>query len=450
MLLPVLLYMAYGCTGFLTVKPQGEVIPSTDEEFAAIIHYHLNEIEGGGDELIIGNMETIARLEGCADDLDANISAGNNLASYAGELINQRMSAYRDSYSVIRDCNIVIDNLKGRDTPEARGALAAAYAIKGIVYYNLMKEFCPAWGDGSEEGLPIVENFDVDDRPVRSTLAQTAQYAVSLFDKALAERSDDPKFIFTPWIIKAFKAKTLFWAEQWEEAIPVCEDILGGCGKEIASREAFASMISSDAVTSEVLLKSHINNASELNWYFSYISGYIASRPAGRSFVSLFGDNPSADIRYGVSLDAKRCNAKLAERRIRLSEILLTLAECYVHTGETGKALNLVNSLRDRRIEGATPLTAENLPPVRTSDRIKEDATGKPVTPLLQAVMDERRKELFMEGDRWWELKRNGSPEWWVITNGLKYTTRKYLYTAPLYKGDTELNKALKQNDGYE
>ena len=70
-----------GCTGFLTVKPQGEVIPSTDEEFAAIIHYHLNEIEGGGDEYIIGNMETVARLEGCADDLDANILPGTNLAS---------------------------------------------------------------------------------------------------------------------------------------------------------------------------------------------------------------------------------------------------------------------------------------------------------------------------------------------------------------------------------
>ena len=439
-----------GCTGFLTVKPQGEVIPSTDEEFAAIIHYHLNEIEGGGDEFIIGNMETIARLEGCADDLDANILPGTNLASYSGELINQRMSAYRESFEVIRDCNIVIENLKGRDTPTAKGVMAAAYSIKGIVYYNLMKEFCPAWGDGSELGIPIVETFDVESRPLRPTLSQTAEYAVAQFDKALAQGSTDPKYIFTPYIIKAFKAKTLFWAEKWDEAIPVCEDILSNSGKKLCDRESFATMMSSDAPVSEILLKSHINNASELNWYFSYIKGYISSRPAGKAFVSLFGENPEDDVRFKVSLDSKRFNTKLPEMRIRLSEILLTLAECYVHSNRAGDAIDLLNSLRSHRIRNAEPLSLDTLPEVRTGDRISVDAMGKPVSKALQAVFDERRKELFMEGDRWWELKRNGSPEWWVVTGGLKYTTRKYLYTAPIYKGDTELNPAMKQNEGYE
>ena len=77
------------------------------------------------------------------------------------------------------------------------------------------------------------------------------------------------------------------------------------------------------------------------------------------------------------------------------------------------------------------------------------DALGNPVTPLLQAILDERRKEMFMEGDRWFELKRNGRPEWWVISNGLKYTTRKYLYTAPISKDDIDLNPGLEQNPGY-
>ena len=55
-----------------------------------------------------------------------------------------------------------------------------------------------------------------------------------------------------------------------------------------------------------------------------------------------------------------------------------------------------------------------------------------------------------MEGDRWFELKRNGRPEWWIINNGLKYTTRKYMYTAPVYKGDVDLNPDFRQNPGYE
>jgi hypothetical protein len=133
-----------------------------------------------------------------------------------------------------------------------------------------------------------------------------------------------------------------------------------------------------------------------------------------------------------------------------MGEIYLMAAEAACHRGRTEEALRLLNDLRQARIEDAVPLTEATLPPVREGDRITEDAEGAPVTPLLQAIFDERRKELYMEGDRWFELKRNGRPEWWVISNGLKYTTKKYLYTAPIYKQDCELNPDMKQNPGYE
>ena len=33
------------CRNYLNVQPQGKVIPTTDEEFAAIIDNHINEID---------------------------------------------------------------------------------------------------------------------------------------------------------------------------------------------------------------------------------------------------------------------------------------------------------------------------------------------------------------------------------------------------------------------
>ena len=142
-------------------------------------------------------------------------------------------------------------------------------------------------------------------------------------------------------------------------------------------------------------------------------------------------------------------NIKIPECKIRLSEIVLMLSESYYHSGNKNKALSIINQLRHNRIEGVSPYSQETLPPVRISNRIIEDCTGTPVTPLLQVIFDERQKELYMEGDRWFELKRNGRPEWWIINNGLKYTTRKYLYTAPIYKSDIELNPNMVQNPGY-
>jgi hypothetical protein len=91
------------------------------------------------------------------------------------------------------------------------------------------------------------------------------------------------------------------------------------------------------------------------------------------------------------------------------------------------------------------------LPPVDSTSLIRQDATGRPLTPLIQAILNERRKELYLEnGDRWFELKRHGRPEWWVARDGMKYWTRKYMYTWPIDVLDLDLQPGLIQNPGYE
>ena len=91
----------------------------------------------------------------------------------------------------------------------------------------------------------------------------------------------------------------------------------------------------------------------------------------------------------------------------------------------------------------------DNLPEV-FKQNITTDATGTPLTKLMSAILCERRKELFLEGDRWFELKRNGRPEFWIAANGKKYVTEKYLYTVPIPKSDVNLFPGLIiQNPGY-
>ncbi len=438
-----------GCTRYLSVQPQGEVIPTTDEEFAAIMHTRIREMEGGEDEYVIGNMDVLIRLEGCADDLDANITVGKNLPSYAGEIINKMQSVYRYSWEIVRDCNIVIENIAGRESETAKGALTAAYAMKAICYYNLLRTFCEAPSDPERQlGLPVVDRFDITARPEREFLSYTAGYIERLFDSALAQGPQDGLWYFTEWIIKAYKARLLFWMEDWSGAAALCKDIIEHSGLKLSTIAEFPDMIGqvSDR-KGEVIVRSHINNSSELDWYFSAIKSYVKSRPASTSLVALF--DKTADVRYACSLNNKRIAQKVPEMRLRLAEIYLMMAECQAHLGQDGLALDYLNELRANRITGAADLTSATLSPVRTGERITEDALGNALTPLMQAIFDERRRELFLEGDRWFELKRNGCPQWWIISNGLKYTTKKYLYTAPIYKGDVDLNPNIKQNEGY-
>lgn len=159
-LLISILYLG-GCKGYLDVQPQGKVIPKTDEEFASIMHNRINDIEGGGDEYVIGNMDAILKYEAFADNLDANVATGN-IPAYCGDKINSRQTDWRMTFEIIRDCNIVIENMEGRTSDVAKGTLAAAYAMKGICYYNLMRDFCQAWEAGRENdlpGIPIVRKI---------------------------------------------------------------------------------------------------------------------------------------------------------------------------------------------------------------------------------------------------------------------------------------------------
>ena len=61
---------------------------------------------------------------------------------------------------------------------------------------------------------------------------------------------------------------------------------------------------------------------------------------------------------------------------------------------------------------------------------------------------------MYLEGDRWFELKRNGCPEFTVLTDQIgiwqKYTMKAYMYTFPINKDDVDLKDYLKQNEGYE
>lgn len=171
-------------------------------------------------------------------------------------------------------------------------------------------------------------------------------------------------------------------------------------------------------------------------------------RPVDPGFVKLFVEK-RRDIRYTSYFDKNLLNTKSIAMRVRSAEFALILAEAYAHKGEISEALKYLNELRSKRISSYQPITETTLPAVDATALVKADCTGRDLTPLLQAILNEWRKELYMEGDRWFELKRNGGPVFWVGYNGMKYITHHYLYTYPLSFRDIHTNPALVQNEGY-
>ena len=209
-------------------------------------------------------------------------------------------------------------------------------------------------------------------------------------------------------------------------------------------------MVQSEYVSKgEVIFKGCTLPSSSTRIGVSTANNSIKSRPVSRRFADLFPEKEN-DVRFSLSFNRKRECVKSRQMSIRSSELQLMIAEALYHTGDEVGALAAINELRAKRITGVVPYTMETLPAVNEAEYIKVDVTGKELTPLINAILNERRKELFCEGDRWYELKRNGRPEFWVARQGRKYTTEKFLYTWPIPINDILLVPGLIQNPGYD
>lgn len=176
----------------------------------------------------------------------------------------------------------------------------------------------------------------------------------------------------------------------------------------------------------------------------------VKYRPVSKRFINCFQNGEdTTDVRYALSINKKRQAIKPIYCGIRTAEFKFMEAESYYHLGKQAEALKSLNELRTHRIDGVKPYTMETLPEAPKTELITTDCDGKPLTKLLAAILNERHKEFFLEGDRFFELKRNGGPEYWVAYNGRKYTNLHYMYTLPFPEVDIRITKGMIQNPGY-
>lgn len=441
------------CSNYLDVKPQGKIIPETAEDFSTIIHYWLNEIEHGNDYAIISSPGEVKSLEMYADDLNATLSSSTSsyTPAYVGERINDNDKFYTQLYSVIKDCNMVIGNLEDKDSELSKKLLGTAWGIRAISYYNMMLRYCEPYTPATAEstlGLPLVDEFDMEAKPARANLKETAEFIENSFNTALSYHVTDKDFIITASVVKAYLARFYFWTQNWSAAIGYAEPLL----TEFPMLEAdeYADAINQKQTpTHNVIVRSYTVDDELAVWDYAAAQTDAKTRPVSANLVKLFQTSAN-DIRTAVAFDKTRTVAKAITAKFRSEELCLEIAECYAHLGKETEALKYLNMLREKRIsKDFVAYTKDNLPEVY-AQHIVVDATGQPLTRLMSAILCERRMEMFVEGDRWFELKRNGSPEFWVAANGKKFVTEKYLYQFPLPKTDIDLFPGLViQNPGY-
>ena len=446
-LLSLILFSLSSCNSYLDLKPYGKTIPKTPEEYSAMIHQMIYDIENEKGSFIMQGTTDIIDCEAISDNLDASIYLGQEIIPfYVGQRLNQ--SIYSKLYQNIRNCNIILDGLANNQTEYGFKVKSAAHAIRGVCYFELLKYYCPAPSGGvlPKMGMPIVSEFNMEARPIRSSYENTVEFICNDFNTSLSLFNlEDEVYMFTKDVVKAYQARLYFWTCQWQKVVDVSSELLAKY--PILNRSDYSNMVLGNASFSNMIVR-YKSVLSQNNQVSDRVYTSLTNRPVSKDFIDIF-DLPQRDIRYSESINKFRNPIKLAIGAIRVEEILLMAAEANYYLNNSDQTLQLINLLRSKRIGDYEYVTMDALPVVVDNSPVLVDAMGHDITPLSRLLINERRKELFMEGSRFMDLKRLGSPEFWVSRNGLVYTTLHYMYTWPIPSEDIELNGGILQNEGY-
>ena len=346
-LLGTLILLIPSCTEYLDVKPKGKIIPETAEDFSTILHYWLDRVETGQDEEILGNATNLILQEFYSDNLDATLASlvegftiNGYTPLYIGERINSVQNEYSDNYSVIKDCNMIIGEMKDTKSELAKQLLGTAWAIRSICYYNLLIRFCEPYNPISAEdklGLPLIDRFDMEAKPSRSDLKTTVSFIEEGFKNAIRYDISDTDYIFTSDVAKAYLTKLYFWTQQWEKAIQYAEELLSKYPM-LEANQYEEVMQNKFTQSSNFILNPYTSESSLGSMAVTNAFSDSKTRPVSREMAESFSEK-NDDIRYTVAFNKKRVNNKTILFRIRSEEMCLIAAESYAHLNDTENAI---------------------------------------------------------------------------------------------------------------
>ncbi len=378
------------------------------------------------------------------------------------------------AYAVINNANIIINNIDKVATPANQKAVnrikGQALAIRALAHFDLMRWFTDNMDRNSTTlGIPYVKTSVLElapssAKPARPTVKEnydelyadlnTARTFFADIDAAINSPTQRYKIDLTG--VNAIHARVALYARDWANAITFSTNVINAL--PLASRAVYPQ-IWKDQSQTEVAFA--VLFGAE---FISRVAGDVYSPTTGTNRSQHEG-NPALfsqidevnDIRFSTSVTRgyssvgpARANSRLVVTKFlgkgnafdglvdwkafRTSEMYLIRAEARVNSNQEAAALADLNTLRAARI----------------NNFIAGTETGAALT---AAIALERRKELFMEGHRWFDLKRTtrtidrGTVTLPTTQSVLTNTRREWVW--PIPQAEIDANSNIKQNPEY-
>lgn len=352
-----------------------------------------------------------------------------------GDLVEQFFRPfYSNLYKSILSANNVIEN--SSDATE----VAEAKFLRALSYFKLVMVF----GDVTVNLSP---SPDVDDQTllVRQPAADVyANVIIPDFQDAIAGLDNSglssgraSRIAARGFLGKVYMHRGNFSAAATELAAVV--NSAAGAGVSLEADFANVVLDGNSEILFATILSTSIDDAYGFTLYPGWVSGGDTKSltPLDPDLTAAFDASAAGgggtDLRRALTIDESisagvKFNVQGLEQdfiELRLGDVILLYAEALNETGDTAAALVELNKIRTRA--GLTNSTATTQAEVR------------------QAVQDERRVELALEGHRWFDLVRTGTVD---AEMGESINTNYYVFPIP----NSEVlasNGVITQNPGY-
>lgn len=343
-------------------------------------------------------------------------------------------SVYGALYGIIGQCNYFFDMVSlfedkltdPVDIEDLAVLKGEVHFARALCYSELIKCFCKAYNPATADedlGVVLVSSYYNPEKIVRSSLSKSYEFVLDDLDKAYEGIKMEDVYNssrFTKDVVNALRSRVCLYMQDWENAVKYSSEVIDKgfslCSASVLAGNtisAYGNMWQNDS-GSEVLWKVGFTVDSYggalgrvfLNYdHTSYKPDYVPAT----EMLNLYDDN---DLRYGIFfaqgqtgydhglvcpfLVKYRGNPVFTQRNIlhvnmpkvfRLSEQYLIRAEAYCRMGKYSQGADDLAALKSARY--STSVSA-----------------GLNKDNWEQVILDERAKELFMEGFRLQDLKR--------------------------------------------
>lgn len=332
-------------------------------------------------------------------------------------------------YNRALQANYLIQSIEELEAKDAEGNFdevkGQALTARAIIYFDLVRIYGkPYTYDKASYGVPkILTPIDALERPLRASVEENYQHILKDLKDAeslLSTNRNDGSINY--YANKAMQARVYLSMANYPEALAAAEEVIDSGTYQLYSNsewvDSWTKQFGSESIFELGIVPNENDRGnSSLSIYFR--KQYYGSSSAGGQYFGsdyfldrlgqdmddvrwgVMGDDrefESEDIHMGASYkysgdinlsgDGKSTATAVNIKVIRLSEMYLIAAEAAFYS-DKDLAADYLNEIRKR---------APNLP----------SATAGSIT--IDMILDEKSKELFTEGQRYFDMLRTGKP----------------------------------------